>query len=177
MRLVLGLLLLACWWRRGPDPVESVEITEDEAEAAPAPAGQLLEGRYVDARLGFSAPLLEGWSARVGDDPFPLRVVLTDSATGASLEVWSYAEDEIHPRPRAGCSWVFEDSGPYEALRVREPLTVATCQPEDPRDPKVLGVYVLRSGQAWHLEAVYPEGSLAKGMERVEAVMWGMRFE
>lgn len=177
MRPLALLFLVACPCRRVPDPVDGVEITDEPAPTPPAPAGQVLEGRFVDARLGFSAPVPEGWSAQVGEDPFPLRVVFTDSVTGTRVEVWSYTEDSLHVRPRAGCAWVFQDSGPYEALRVREPLTVASCRPDDPRAPKVLGVYLLRGGQAWHIEAVYPEGALARGRERAELLYWGMRFE
>lgn len=145
--------------------------------AAPAPpAGEVIDGRFVDLRAEFSVDVPEGWEARPGTDDRPLRVVLVHAATGARVEVWSYEEAEAKPRPRPGCAWTFEDAGPYQSLRVREELRVATCRPHDPREPHVLGMYLARDGRSWHIEVVVPEGQLGGAIEATEPLLTTLRF-
>lgn len=166
-------LVLAC--HKAP-PVQPAPPPPEPEEAKVAPAGEVIDGRFVDSRAQFSVEVPAGWEVRPGTDDRPLRVVLVHPATGTRVEVWSYEESSATPRPRPGCAWTFEDSGPYQALRVREELLVATCRPHDPRDPHVLGVYLSRDGRSWHIETVVPEGALGVGPEAAEAVLMSMRF-
>ncbi|MCB9758704.1 MAG: hypothetical protein H6739_02595 [Alphaproteobacteria bacterium] len=174
-RLAVALVLAACR-PPAPPPTSGVAEALPAAPEPPRPSGMVSDGRFLDLRTGLVVPVEDGWTVTAGEDQRPLRVRFEDAATGTAVEVWAYEESEIRVRPRAGCDWLFQDEGPYRSLRVAEPLTVATCRPEDPRDPVVMGTYVVRAGYAWHVEVLLPEGAMARGTERAEALLAGMRF-
>lgn len=141
-----------------------------------AGAGAVLDRRYEDASYPFGLTLSEGWVARPGASGGPLRLVLEHVPTGASLEVWVFHTTSAAPRPRAGCSWDFRDSGSYRALHAPEARDVATCTPDDPDAPVVLSWSLVRDALAYHFELLVPPGRLLQARRAARAVLDGVRF-
>lgn len=141
-----------------------------------APAGSVLDGYFQDGSYPIGVPVPEGWVAHPGDAQAPLRVVLEHVSTRAKLQIWVFHESPTAPRPLAGCSWSFSDVGTYEALRTAGASEIATCLPDDPSQPLVLGTYVVRQALAYHFELELPPGRLLQGRRAVEPLLRGVRF-
>lgn len=147
-----------------------------EQAPPPAPAGSVLDRSYQDGSYPFSVDVGEGWVARPGTTDAALRVVLEHVSTGAQLEVWVFHESPTAPRPRAGCEWSFTDRGSYEQLRAAEARSVATCVPDDPERPLILGTYMVRSALAYHFELEVPPGRLLQARRASEDLLQGVEF-
>ncbi|MFZ5482207.1 MAG: hypothetical protein ACOZNI_35930 [Myxococcota bacterium] len=156
-------------------PPPALEATPREAPAPVVPTGKL-EGRtWVDAR-GFTLEAPDGWTVQAGNEPGALRVALVDPETHVRVEVWAFTEGPLRPRPREGCAWTFEDRARYRAVKVTGDVLAATCTPDVPGGPRVLGYYVAREGVAWHLEAVVPAGELHDGKQAADGVFGTFRL-
>lgn len=176
-----GLLLLAllagCRGCR-PEPTGPVlpsapppALEQDE------PAGVVNGGRFEDADGGFSIGVPAGWKARPGPRSGALRVALEDPDTGVRLEAWRFAGSGLTLRPRAGCLWTFSDRGPYRDLPVPDPLSVGTCMPDDPGEPRVQA-WLLRRGEfTWQLELHLPQHRMLDarraGLAALATARWG----
>lgn len=171
--MILLLTLLACP-KPAPDP-DSALVTEAPPPPIP-PAGTFTEGTFLDVDLPFTVRVPDGWLPRVGNSPDALRVSLTDSVTGVRVEVWAFHEGPLQPRPRAGCTWTFEDTARYRALKVTGDILVATCTPDDPDGPRVLGYYLAHDGVSYHLESVIPEGRLLSGKAAADRIVGTLRY-
>lgn len=153
-----------------PDP----DLVQAESWAPPALAGAIVDGRFVDARLGMSVPVPEGWRAEPGRVDDATRVVLVEPVGGVRLRVVLGADE--WPPARADCSWEFEDAGSYTYGSVTARL--ATCTPHDPGAPRILGWRV----DAWRaggppllVEAEVPPGQLVTAEEAAAGVLAGVR--
>lgn len=155
-----------------PEPVPS--LVAPAAVAAPVPAGSVMDGVYVDREWPLSVRVPEGWDVEIGTGD-AVRATFVDPETRVRVE-FSAWRGEAGPRERKGCVWTFEDLAHYRAVRVPEPVTVATCTPDDPKRARVLGWFVGREGVAWSAEAVVPEGVLGPGKEAAERVIAGWRL-
>jgi hypothetical protein len=136
----------------------------------------VLQRSYQDGSYPFSVAVGEGWVARPGTTDAALRVAFEHVSTGAQLEVWVFHESPTAPRPRAGCSWSFNDQGSYEQLRAAEARSVATCVPDDPDRPLILGTYMVRSALAYHFELEVPPGRLLQARRATEDLLQGVEF-
>jgi hypothetical protein len=141
-----------------------------------APAGHFAGGAFVDDTYALSVLVPEGWAAEVGDIDAPLRLTLHHAATGATLEYRAWRADSAEPTPRDRCTWTFDDTGHYSALRVPGPVLAATCTPEDASDPRRLGWFLARDGVAYSAEALLPAGRLLGGKAAVEDALASARF-
>lgn len=142
-----------------------------------APAGEVRDGRFFDADGGFSIGVPEGWRVRPGPETGALRVTLEDPDTGVRVEAWRFSGASLRLRPRAGCLWTFSDRGPYRDLPVADALTVGTCMPDDPAEPRV-HAWLLRRGDAtWQLEVHLPQARMLDarraGLGALSTTRWG----
>ena len=113
--LPLLFLALSCAGCRPKGPVVGAE--SQAPPELPVPAGELVEGRFVDRRWGFSLDLPEGWTAEPGPDAGSLRVRLVDQETGARVELWAFVDLDQQPRPRADCEWTWVGTGRFRVPR------------------------------------------------------------
>lgn len=153
-----------------PDP----DLVQAEAWGPGALAGAIVGGRFVDARLGMSVPVPEGWRAEPGRVDDATRVVLVEPTGGARLRV--VVDGGEWPPARADCSWEFEDAGSYTFGAVTARL--ATCTPHDPDAPRILGwrVDAWRAGSPPLLvEAEVPPGQLLTAEDAAAGVLAGVR--
>lgn len=148
--LLLALALAGC--RR--KPVEAPPLVVPPAPPAPATAGTVVDGRFVDALYPFSIDAPPGWLVTPGVAPDALRVTLVHQGSGAQVEVRVVAGGTTDPLARAGCTWDFVDTARYRDLRLPLTVTVATCAPDDPLQPRVLSWGFLDRDLTWHVDAV-----------------------
>lgn len=170
--MIAGLaLLIAC---RKPVPPQVTPEAEPPAEVRPS--GALGGGMYVDRRWPLVVPVPEGWTAEVGADDAPLRMRAQDPVTGAEVEVYALPEGTTGPLDRPECSWTFQDTGRYRMITTADPITVATCTPEEPTAPHRFAVLVVRPGVVWELDLRAPGTSLAAAVAAGEGLLQGVRF-
>ncbi len=157
-------------------PATELPVRVAAPTASAAPAGSVLDQVYQDGSYPFSVHVGEGWVAHPGTAEAALRVELEHVSTTASLEVWVFHESPTAPRPRAGCSWSFSDQGAYELLRAADARSVATCVPDDPERPLVLGTYMVRGALAYHFELEVPPGRLFQARRAADELLQGVAF-
>ena len=167
--MIATLLLWACVRRPAPGP--AVEATGEIAVETPAPSGVVVDGRFTDGTWSLVVPIPDGWEARPGLKGSGLRLTLDHVETGARVEIWGVQDAALVPRPRAGCTWTFQDRGGYRAVRVPGDVTVATCTPTDPTGPHLFAYLVPRPDVAWHLEITAPGDRLLIGKALGDAVL------
>lgn len=158
-----------------PPPVEAVSPGGASGPEL-ARAGSVHASAYQDGSYPYSVAVEEGWVSRPGAADAALRAVFEHVPTGTRLEVWVFHEAPTHPRPRGGCEWIYADTGAYEALRVPGAGDVATCLPDDPAEPLVLGSYLVRDATAYHFELLVPPGRLIQGRRAADSLLSGVRF-
>ena len=170
---MIGLLvggLLACTLKKTAPPM--IATPEDAVEQAP-PAGEIIDGRFVDQRLDFSIAAPASWRVEIWPGDGPLRVTLTHDS-GAWVEAWAFAARLTEPAPRGDCSWDFIDDGHY-----RQPLAadlVATCMPDDPLKPRIYASLLYRGSITWQLEQHAPVAALSAGLTVTDALLETVRF-
>lgn len=174
----LGLLLAAC--KRTP-PL-SPQLPEVFAPPAPqeAPAGVILDSVFHDAQLGLTLRLPPGWTGTVGSASGSLRLRATgDRAPPTVVEVWRSPAGTASPLTRAGCVWTFQDPGPHLGLPGTELLTLATCTPEAPSDPRIYAWIVERGPDLWQFDVTAPWPRLLEaereGAGLLSTLRWGER--
>lgn len=172
--LLLAVLSLGCKPKAGPPPV-----AEDELVATPlvvSYAGVVVSGVFQDRDGRFSIAVPDGWSARPGRDDTALRVTLHHAQTGTRVRVWRYPGEALQPRPREGCTWAFQDTGPYRSLRVPGPVGVATCHPDQMDDARDFAWLHASEGTTWSVEVSPPSARLLAGLDAGEAVIGTARW-
>jgi len=131
----------------------------------------------MDDHLDFYIEIPAGWRAESGPADGNLRVGMVEVQTGLTVEVWAFGGISTEPRPRGECEWRFQDAGAYRALRISDPVVIATCVPYRPADPRVFGYILIREGWTWQLEVHVPSTVTLDSLERGEAVLrtarWG----
>ncbi len=134
----------------------------------PVPAGAVVDGRYVDATLGFSVPVPSGWQAEPATETDATRVVLVDGAGLVRIRVSAGGPRPDHP----DCTWSFDDaaSGAWPALG---PVSLSTCMPTDPDGPRVLAWDAAASSPPVRVEADAPPGHLVEAEDSAEGVLAG----
>lgn len=170
------ILLSACGCRRLQ---ELGAPATAETSVAPVPvvfAGVIVDGRFRDRDGRFSIDVPPGWTARPGVDGEPLRLTLRHAASGAVVEVRRSPGDDLTPRPRAGCTWLFEDEGPYRALRVAGPVGAATCLPDDPAGRRAFAWLYASDGSTWSLDVLPTSAQMLAGLDAGEAVLATARW-
>ncbi len=140
-----------------------------------APTGAVRDGVWQDARYPFSVAIPEGWVATPGSGA-EVRVVLTDPTEAVRVEVRVLAPDAPGPQPRPGCTWDFVDSSRYRVLHLPGVITVATCYPTQPDDPRVLGWYFGDPDLRWGVEASVANGALDRGLRTVADMLGTVRL-
>lgn len=149
----------------------------NEGTTAAAPSGAVLNGVWQDSEFPWTLRLPPDWEVVPGSHGGNPRVTLIHRESRARIEVSAWPDGELGPRPRRGCSWSFEDVGGYRALAIAGPIKVATCSPDDARDARILGYFLLEPGTAYDIEAVLPPGRLIDGKDATDAVLGGLRFQ
>lgn len=139
-------------------------------------AGTVQNGEYLDADWPIRMRVPEGWTATPGARDEPLRLSLREPRTQVGLELRIYADGPVGPRSREGCAWTFETEGHFRAVRVADPVVVATCTPDEPLAPRVLGYYFKRGEAVYALESVLPVGHLIDGKSMADDAVGGVRF-
>ena len=141
------------------------------------PAGEVVDGRFVDAEGGFSIAGPDGWQVRIGPRTGERRVVLTDPDTGLRVEIWRLPETLAGLAPRPECIWTFDDHGPYRDLPIIDAQTVGTCMPEDPIAPRIQAWLVERGGANWQVELHLPGARMLEarrtGLAVLATARWG----
>jgi hypothetical protein len=179
-RLVLLLLLstVGCRWLRrdrGPESGSS-EVSLDGARSEEVtPRGAVRSGTYIDPVWGYSIPVPVGWRWFEGPDPGSLRLRATDPSTGTTIEVWYFAGNDLRPRPRQDCAWLFYDHGRYAGPGPGPRRSVATCVPHVATEPRVFAWMVPSEAGVWQIEGrVYPD-YMIRGDALVRSIV--ARFE
>lgn len=159
--------VLATWFLTGvvsagcikhPQPAPQPAL-EQAGWDAPVLAGSVVDGRFVDARLLLSVPVPEGWRAEPASIEDATRVVLVDPGGAVRVRVSAMAEGGTGPEPRPDCVWGFEDSG-STSFPALGPVSTATCLPNDPDQPRILGWYAPGADPRVQVEVEAPPGSL-----------------
>lgn len=158
-----------------PKP-DTPDLLREPEVAAPSPAGRMADGVYLDGRWPLSVPVPEGWTAQVGVADDEERVSLADPEGDVRVTVAAVAGGEGSPRELPGCDWAFVDQARYRAVRVRDPVVVATCTPEDPNAPRVLAYIVAQEGVVFHVEGHVPNGRLRAGKADLDTIVGRIRF-
>lgn len=170
---MIGLVLLLGGCPKPPEPPPPELVVAPPVVELPR-AGVVTDGTYVDGAHGVSLRIPEGAGATVGAEGGPLRLTILHPA--ARVELWAMEGAGLPPRPREDCDWTFEDSARYRALKVTEPVRLATCTPREPDGPRVLAWLIERGGVCYQLAAVIPQGGLAQGRAAADAIAGTMRF-
>lgn len=167
--------LLSCSCKRSTvaPPVEPIPVA-----ATVPPSGEVIDGRFTDARWGYSMAVPEGWSAEPMRDDGSIRLALNHAATGSRMEVWIFAGQATGFRPRSDCRWTFEDRARYRVRGGSEPLTVGSCTPLEPDGPLVQGWLLPGPEATAQVELRLPEGALVQGQRASVQVLnqfrWGL---
>lgn len=169
----LILLLAAC---PRTEPVSPTLVAEHSTNATSQATGALRSGAWVDDRLPWSVRVPSGWEAIPGVEGRPPRVTLVHAETRARIEVSVRESGELGPPPRRGCTWKFQSTAGYRAVAGVNPLTAATCTPEDAADARVLGYFVTAADLAWDLEVVIPPGGLLEAKRQSDLVLATFRI-
>lgn len=170
------MVLSACGCRRR---AETPPPATDATSIAPLPvifAGIVVDGRFFDRGGRFSLAVPGGWTTRPGQDQDALRVTLRHAETGTVVQVWRYPGESLTPRPRAECTWLFQDQGPYRTLRVAGPVGAATCIPDTPGGPRTLAWLHATSGETWSLDVLPDPVRWLVGLDAGEAVLSTARW-
>lgn len=167
----------SCACRPRATPLQLVREAEGGAQTtAAAPSGAFANGTWADARYPWSLHVPPGWEVLPGAEGANPRLTLVHTESRARVEVSVAPDGSLGPRPRRGCTWSFEDVGGYRAMAVPGPIKVATCSPEDARDARVLGYFILDQGVAYDIEAVLPPGRLLQGKDVTDTLVGGFRL-
>jgi hypothetical protein len=188
VRLLLPVSLLLACPKTGPVIIEpqvseqefpETAVVADSEDEPPAPSltGSVVEGVFMDDQLDFYIKVPDKWEAHAGPGDGNLRVAMTEVQTGLRVEVWAFGGIAFEPRPRGDCEWKFRDSGGYRALHLPDPVSISTCVPHQPADPRVFGYLVIRESWTWQLEVHVPSTATLDSLHRGEAVLstarWG----
>jgi len=172
--LVLSLSMGCRWLRRNKTPTAS---GDDGSRAsmdsdALAPRGAVRNGTYTDPVWGYSIPVPVGWQWLEGPDPGSLRLRTSDPSTGTTIEVWYFPGNDLRPRPRQDCAWLFYDHGPYVGPGSDPRRSVATCVPHDASQARIFAWMVPGADHGvWQIEGgVLPE-HLIRGDALVRAIV------
>lgn len=158
-------------------PLALVREAEVSGSATPAaPSGTFANGTWSDARYPWSIHVPPGWEVLPGTERTNPRLTMVHTESRARVEVSVVPDGRLGPRPRRGCTWAFEDLGGYRALAIVGPVKVGTCSPEDARDARVLGYFLVEEGIAYDIEAVLPPGRLLEGKEVTDTMVGGFRL-
>jgi hypothetical protein len=173
MSALLLLLLIGC--KKAAPPAPQLEPALDRP---PAPAGTVVDGVFHDAVHGITVRLPPGWSAEAGAADGALRVRLDGRGSNPTrVEVWRFAGAELAPRPKEGCSWTFQDLGPYFGIPGTEDLVLASCTPDAAGAPRVFAWVVARGGATWQFEVHAPWARMLDGHREGAAVLQTIRWD
>ncbi len=180
MRLTWLLLLSAmgCRWLRHdgtPTSPPTESYTDGDGTPGEASRGAVRSGTYKDPVWGYSIPVPVGWGWREGPDPGSLRLRTTDPSTGTTIEVWYFPGNDLRPRPRQDCAWLFYDHGPYSGPGPGARRSVATCVPHVASNPRVFAWMVPGEAGVWQLEGRVPPAHMVRGDALVRSIV--ERFE
>lgn len=179
MTVLLFLALAGCPWRGvRPDP----EGPPTGSPGVPPPAGegvagQVVDGVFHDASLPLAVPVPPGWTVEVGSARAALRCAFEHVQTDTRVEIWSFPGASSTPRPRAGCAWTFQAEGRFANPFPDRDVRVATCTPDQPDSPLVLGTYLSWEGMSIHAEAIVPRGRLMPGRLAAEELVSGILLD
>lgn len=169
------LLLLACRPRGVPEPPPPSAPVVTPAQDLVGPAGGFAQGRFSDAGAAFSVAVPEEWTARIGRADEALRLELrTEDALVLRAYGWAAADCALRGLP--GCTWTFTDEGAYGHIPLAGPVTVATCTPDDPRQPVHEATLVARDGRCWLFDAEIPVGMRVQAEQRLGPVLASVRL-
>ncbi len=171
--MILALVFAACPKLHAPAALVD-EGSDAASTAGQVPTGSVQAGIWADQSYPWTLRVPPAWTAQPGLEGGGPRLVLVHRGTGVRVEVSVVPGAAVGPRPRPGCEWQFEDLAGYRAL-VLTPLVAATCTPEDARNPRVLGYFLVEDGDAYDLEAVIPPGQLLAGKTAADALWAGFR--
>ncbi|GDX81204.1 hypothetical protein LBMAG42_30150 [Deltaproteobacteria bacterium] len=173
--LLISFEIAAC--RPRAAPLALVREADSSAPTSAAePSGSFTNGTWTDARFPWSLHVPPGWDVLPGAEGSNPRLTLVHTESRARVEVSASPNGILGPRARRGCTWAFEDVGGYRALAVPGQVKVATCSPEDARDARVLGYFIVDQGIAYDIEAVLPPGRLLEGKEVTDTMVGGFRL-
>jgi len=171
LQAMLVVVLVGCP-RNRPPPDLPPERPATQAESdGPTIRGGVVDGRYADPTRGFSVPVPVGWSWEEGPEDGALQVQLSDPNTRTRVEVWRFSGTDLSVRPRQGCTWTFEDTGPYWGPGGLLDRTVATCVPLDANAPRVFAWMVQGDHAAWQLEGHVPPDAIVHGLDTVRSIV------
>ncbi len=181
MRFALGaslvaLAILPACRAKNAGPALVLGEEGGSGAAASMPSGALVNGIWQDSEFPWTLRLPPDWEVLPGRSGANPRVTLIHRESRARIEVSAWANGDLGPRPRTGCSWSFEDVGGYRALAIAGPVKVATCSPDDARDARILGYFLVEAGTAYDIEAVLPPGRLIDGKDTTDAILGGFRI-
>ena len=160
-----------------PPEVSSSDVTATEEESVDVElTGRVDDGVFMDHELEFQVNIPSRWTAEPGPMGGNLRVAMTEVETGLRVEIWAFGGIALEPRSREDCVWTFQDSGGYRVLHLPDPVTVATCVPHEPKDPRVFGYLVVREAWTWQLEVHVPSTATLDSLHRGEAVLDSLRW-
>lgn len=141
------------------------------------PAGAVVDGVFHDARYGLTVRLPPGWTASPGTEDSAMRVRLDGrGASPTRVELWRFGEPALRPRDRSGCSWTFEDVGPYFGVPGAEDILLATCTPEAPTEPRVFAWITVMGAATWQLEVHAPSTRMLDAHDEGAAVLATIRW-
>jgi hypothetical protein len=168
--LALTTTAARCPRRAAQDPALVVPVPPPAAPSPGAPPTAAAE-----APLPFTLLVPAGWAPTLPANAGAARFV--HAATGATVAVWSAPIGEDALPTRADCTWAFDDTARYRAVRVASDVRVATCLPEEPGGARVTVWIVERSERGWRIEAAIPAGTAWAARPAVEELVGAIRFE
>lgn len=158
---------------------ETTLVPVDLAVVGPGaarPSGTITSGTFSDSRYPLSVTVPGNWDSVIGQEGNNPRLTLIDPDTHARIEVSVRAGGDMGPVPRRGCDWTFTDLANYRVLSGFRPLQAASCTPDNPLHARVLGYFVVRSGDAYDFLSVVPPGALRAGKIATDRALAGVRL-
>lgn len=149
--------------------------------AVEPPAGTVLGGRYTDARWGFSVPIPDGWSAKLGRLSDTRRLRLREPITEATLDIWVFPSYLQYP-DHDDCKWVFTDigrygDGPIFPSQHPDPTLIAQCSPSLPTAPRRLVACRMDQEISLCVEGSLPSGAVSELYDIPLSILDSMVFE
>lgn len=170
----LGLLLVTACAPKPGVPVGPEVVDEAGPPQVPL-AGEVVQGRFRDARHGWELPIPEGWIAQPGPESGLMRVAVERVASDVRVEVWVFpGGGDLSARHREDCFWSYQEQGHFTALESDGPVYAATCVPTDPQGKRIFATITRRHGHILQVEVHVPPDRLVAAKEAGDALTRGL---